>query len=212
MPAHRSEAEAEIREAVVAKLRRLRPGARIINEINVLDGRVRVDVMAVDRAEIITVEIKSERDKLDRLPTQLDAMRRTSHTPIAALHRKFMPDPEATLAPRLDFMPYDQLVWWYPTAQDMAEAHHPAFTWRDPDPMDHLQKALPPEAMSLLHSHEMKTVCAEVGLSLPPRSNMKSMERFLRWGATGRQITLGICKALRAREWAAEADPPILDV
>lgn len=209
MPAHRSEAEAEVREAVVEKLRKIRPNARIIHEINVLGGRVRVDVMAVDRAEIIAVEIKSKKDKLDRLPAQLDAMHRTCHTAIAALHRKFMPDPEKCLHPRLEGMAYDQIVWWHPSAQDMAEAHHPAFTWGDPMPESHLCKALPPEAMTLLHRHEMAQLCSDVGLYVDKKTNMKAMECALRWGATGRQITLGICSALRSREWAAEADPPI---
>ena len=209
MPAHRSEAETEIRDAVVAKLRRLRPNARIINEINILDGRVRADVMAVDRSEIITVEIKSEKDKLDRLPDQLDAMHRTSHTAIAALHRKFMPEIESTICPRLDFMKYDQIVWWYPSAQDMAEAHHSAFSWSEPPVENGLQNPLPPEAMSLLHANEMKTMCQNLAIATPPRANMKQMERALRWGASGRDICIEICGALRSREWAAEADDPI---
>lgn len=211
MPAHRSDAEKEIRDAVVAKLRRCRPNARIIHEINLLDGRVRCDVMAVDRAEIITVEIKSERDKLDRLFDQIDAMKRTSHTAIAALHRKFMPDIDSTAMPRLEGMSWDQIVWWHPAAQDMAEAHHRAFTWSEPPVENSLQQALPPDAISLLHAHELRGLCERLGISLPPRANMKVAEAALRWGASGRDITTGICRALRTRTWAAEADDPIIE-
>ncbi|WP_300009629.1 hypothetical protein [uncultured Roseobacter sp.] len=212
MPEHRSDAEKEIRDAVVARLRMARPNARIIHEINLLDGLVRCDVMAVDRSEIVTVEIKSERDKLDRLETQLDAMRRTSHTAIAALHRKFIPQDQiearATM-PRIDFMKYDQIVWWYPGAQDFAEAHHPAFCWKEPPIENGIQNPLPPEAMSLLHAGEMAAMCANLGISTPRKANMKQMERALRWSASGRDICLQICGALRARTRAAEADDPI---
>ena len=208
MPAHRSEAETEIRDAVVAKLRQCRPNARIIHEINLLDGRVRADVMAVDRAEIITVEIKSERDKLDRLPDQLDAMRRCSHIAIAALHRKFIPEEIVDLrSPRLDCVPRDVSTWWYPAAQDMAEAQHPAFQWDEPDLARSLNQALPPDAMSLLWRDEMEELCHALRLSVPPRANMKAMAQALRWGATGRDLTLGICAALRKRDRCAEADP-----
>ncbi|WP_278118673.1 hypothetical protein [Mesorhizobium sp. WSM4887] len=72
MPAYRSSAEAEIRDAAVARLRQRRPNARIIHEINVSsNGPNRIDVLAVDRAEIIACEVKSAKDKLDRLPAQL---------------------------------------------------------------------------------------------------------------------------------------------
>lgn len=212
MPAHRSEAEKEIRDAVVWKLRKARPDARIIHEINLLDGKVRADVMAVCRSEIITVEIKSAKDKLDRLEAQIDAMQRTSHTAIAALHRKFLPEntvETSLITPRLEFMKYDQIVWWHPSAQDMAEAHHPAFTWAEPPIENGLQNPLPTEALTLLHAHEMRTACANLGLPLPPRPNMKQMERALRWGVSGRDICLQICAALRSREWAAEADDPM---
>jgi hypothetical protein len=209
MPAHRSEAEREIRDAVVSKLRRCRPNARIIHEINLLDGRVRCDVMAVDVAEIITVEIKSERDKLDRLAGQLDAMKRTSHTAIAALHRKFMPPVDSLAVPKLDGMSWDQIVWWHPKAKDLAEAHHSAFNWPDPPLENALQVALPQEALSLLHAHELRELCGRLGIGLPQRPNMVVAAAALRWGATGRDICRGICAALRSREWAAEADDPI---
>ena len=88
MPAYRSDAEGEIRDAVVQKLRMIRPNARIMHEINILNGVNRVDVMAVDVAEIISVEIKSEKDKLARLADQMAAMRRVLQVAVAAADRK----------------------------------------------------------------------------------------------------------------------------
>ena len=91
MPAYRSSAEAEIRDAVVARIREQRPNARIIHEINVSTyGPNRIDLIAVDAAEIIAVEIKSAKDKLDRLPAQIEAMKRVAHHVIYAIHEKFL--------------------------------------------------------------------------------------------------------------------------
>lgn len=211
MPAHRSNAEGEIREAVVSALRRYRPEARIIHEIYMGGGVNRADLMCVGRDELITVEIKSERDKLDRLPDQIDTMRKCSHIAIAALHRKFMPEPETLAAPRLDCVPWGVPIWWYPKAQDMAEAHHPAFTWPEPDRRDTLAQPLPADALHLLHRDELAELCCEIGVAAGKRANMKSMIAALRWGATGRDLTLGICRALRRRTLLAEADPAIED-
>ncbi|WP_292173967.1 hypothetical protein [Mesorhizobium sp.] len=85
MPAYRSSAEADIRDAAVAKIRQRRPNARIIHEINVSShGPNRIDVLAVDRAEIIACEVKSAKDKLDRLPAQVASMFGAAHHVIAA--------------------------------------------------------------------------------------------------------------------------------
>jgi hypothetical protein len=74
MPAYRSSDEGEIREAVVAHLLTLRPSARIIHELNCSTyGPNRIDVRAVTPAEILAVEINSQKDKLDRLPAQIAA-------------------------------------------------------------------------------------------------------------------------------------------
>jgi len=211
MPAHRSDAEAEIRQAVVQHLRLARPEARIMHEVNIASRQHRVDVMAGDRAEIIMIEIKSERDKLDRLADQMAAMRRSAHIVGAALHRKFMPEgwEERPLPARLDGISHRDLLWWHPKAQDMAEAQHPALNWRVPDPHAAMQVALPQGALAMLHRDELERVCQSAGISLPRNANMKLMEQVLRWGATGRQITLGICEQLRRRTLAAEADYPI---
>jgi len=141
MPAHRSDAEAEIREAVVQHLRRARPEARIMHEVNIASGQ----------------------------------------------------------------------LWWHPKAQDIAEAQHPALNWRGPEPHAALQVALPQGALAMLHRDELERVCHSAGIGLPRHANMGLMEQALRWGATGRQITLGICEQLRRRTLAAEADDPITE-
>lgn len=66
-----SEAEERIRSKVVSALRRLHPDARIIHELVIEQGGVRLDVAAVERDCLVVVEIKSERDVLKRLPEQV---------------------------------------------------------------------------------------------------------------------------------------------
>lgn len=66
---HGSEAEVRIRDKVVALLRECLPDARIIHEFDLWG--VRMDLAAVTPEEIVLVEIKSERDKLDRLANQV---------------------------------------------------------------------------------------------------------------------------------------------
>lgn len=210
MPAYRSDAETEIRDAVVAHIRQHRPNARIIHEINAGGGVNRIDVMAVDAAEIISVEIKSERDKLDRLPAQIETMTKCSHSVFAALHRKFMPEiGQHLLKPRPEEVPYGVGVWYFPKAQDFAEAHHPAFSWEAPSIETALSNALPPDALHLLHRDELAELAHDIGVPAPRGANMLSLIQSIRWSGTGRDITRGICSALRKRTLCAEADPAI---
>ncbi len=85
----RSSAEWEIREAVVARFRELWPSARIIHELKVDHGNSRADVVAVESDRIWICEIKSERDTLSRLPTQIRDFYPVSHGLIVAAHEKW---------------------------------------------------------------------------------------------------------------------------
>jgi hypothetical protein len=221
MPAYRSEAEAEVRAAVVARLRLLRPNARIMNEVNVAgQGSNRIDVLAVDRAEIIAVEIKSAKDKIDRLSDQVKAMQGCAHQVIAALHDKFLTSAEHDIRirnPETGFyektgtqiyfrgpdVPHGVLIWAYPETQRQG---FQCGIWAEPKPR--ITIPLPPSAINILWADELRQLCAMIQVSLPPRPNMDQMISALRWRATGEQITKGICAMLRARH-CIEADPPI---
>ncbi|MBG6211537.1 hypothetical protein IWQ49_006225 [Labrenzia sp. EL_126] len=223
MPAHRSKDEWELRAAVVERLRELRPTARIIHEINVNFGNVRVDVMAVSREEIVTVEIKSKRDKLDRLPKQIEAMKGCSHISIAALHEKFLVEIETNehVAHRVR----DGLFFWDRPPEESRRAHEVwAFplkvrcldenrkrwdavsSWRMREPS--MLRVLPPGALHILWSEELHRLCCKLGIKAPARANKDAMCRDIRWLASGKEITRGICDALRRRD-CLEADPPI---
>lgn len=66
-------AEERIRAKVEASLRREFPDARIVHELNVQQGVKRLDLAAVRRDGLTLVEIKSERDTLSRMQSQIAA-------------------------------------------------------------------------------------------------------------------------------------------
>lgn len=219
MPAYRSDAEAEVREAVVARLRALRPEARIMHEVNACSFGNRIDVLAVSPAEIIAVEIKSAKDKLDRLPDQMKAMKRCSHAALAVLHEKFLLENEVSYWANADFerdgkmfalvSPADHRdvprgsLWVYP------EANRGRFNlgaWRDPQQA--VCKPLPPSAIDILWRGELAAMAARHGIAGMKSATMERLVNALRWNLTGAQLTKGICAALRARP-IVEGDAPI---
>lgn len=220
MPAYRSSAEAEIRNTVVAHLRQHRPNSRIMHEVNASSFGNRIDVLAVDRAEIIAVEIKSEKDKLDRLPDQMKAMRSVAHHVRAALHEKFL-SPERCNARAAHFerdgeyylgVP-PQIVGWggawiYPLRRRALTPnwHDDLATWHLPDPA--MQQPLPSGGLGMLWAAELREMCGIFGVSAGSKATMEQRSSALRWQLSGRDLTLGICAALRARN-CIEADPPI---
>ena len=191
MPAYRSDAEGEVRQAVVARLRQIRPNARIMHEVNVSSFGNRVDVLAVDRAEIIAVEIKSAKDKLDRLADQVKAMLGCAHHTIAAVHEKF------GLAAVREATGWRATHWFYPA--DTAY-------WTEPRPSPTIP--LPSGALDMLWRDELLTMCGKFSVCVGKRPTMGHMIPALRWQLTGRDLTLGICAALRARI-CVEADEAV---
>jgi hypothetical protein len=191
MPAYRSDAEREIRDAVVSRLRQIRPSARIMHEVNASGFGNRIDVLAVDHSEIIAVEIKSAKDKLDRLANQAAAMKRCAHHRIAAVHEKF-DQREVRKA-----LGWGETIWFYP-----ADTAH----W--PEPRLAPATPLPPTAIDMLWRDELLAMCGKFGVCIPRRATMGAMIPALRWQLTGRQLTLGICATLRARS-CIEADSAI---
>jgi len=71
-----SEAEERIRAKAEAALREVWPDGRIIHELMLAQGGCRIDLAAVTPDRIIAVEIKSERDVLDRLKRQAEQARK----------------------------------------------------------------------------------------------------------------------------------------
>lgn len=210
MPAYRSADEAEIRDAVVQRLRSLRPSHRIIHEIqNACQGPNRIDLIAVGPAEIIAVEIKSKKDKIDRLPAQVAAMKGMAHHVIAALHEKFLVSPPYKNGPAdMKVSPKEArgaTVWAYPEAGAEAGRSFGCARWEDPRAT--VTQCLPWTALDMLWAGELRTLCGELGIPATSRSTRPQMMAALRWRAPGGDLTKGICAALRQRV-CIEADPP----
>lgn len=225
MPAYRSSAEADIREAVVNRIRERRPNARVIHEINVSTyGPNRIDLIAVSPEEIIAVEIKSAKDKLDRLPAQIEAMKGCAHHVIAAIHEKFLVekvthnkamhyerDGTCYMRDLPDSWSYSIETWVFPEKRRCIDAgwpHDGLERWRVPTPG--LERALPATAINLLWRDELAHLCASLRISTGRKSTMPEMVAALRWHCTGKELTIGICRLLRLRE-CTEADPAIFE-
>lgn len=222
MPAYRSSDEAEIRSAVVDRLRIIRPDARIIHEINcAVFGSNRIDLIAVSKSEIISVEIKSKKDKLDRLPAQIASMRKMSHHVIAAIHEKFLVERDTN-----EFSAYyirdgkyklldapqesrNAELWVYPERLRAEREERKSWDWyakwKTPDLLIMTPNI---ESLHMLWASELKELCFELGLSAGKKPTLASMTNLIKWSATGADITKGVCRALRRRE-CVEADPPI---
>ena len=222
MPAYRSEEESAIRRDVIAELRAILPDGRIMEEVNIYYGENRVDVMSVSPTQIFMVEIKSEKDVLKRLPAQINAMRQCSHVAISAINEKFLVEKETNKWAAhftregkyfLRDVPDDangSITWVWPKKWRAMKGADTDFlaTWQRPDPRH--ETALPHRALSMLWRDELKQVCAWTGTPFGPRDRMDVMIKRLLWRATGKDLTLGICRALRARE-IVEGDPAILE-
>lgn len=225
MPAYRSGAEAEIRDAVVAHIRVARPEARIIHEINVSTyGPNRIDLIAVDRAEIVAVEIKSQKDKLDRLNAQIKAMKGVAHHVIAAMHEKFLVERKTHVKARhyerdgvfyLRSLPDDIdsgcEKWVYPLRRRSVD---PSWgcdildRWRVPTHRP--EEPLPVGALGMLWRDELYELCHILRISASRKSTMSEMVSALRWHCSGKELTRGVCGMLRARR-CVEADPEIIE-
>jgi Holliday junction resolvase len=226
MPAYRSPDEAEIRDPVVAQLRLIRPGARIMHEVNVAGtGSNRIDVLAVDRREIIAVEVKSKKDKIERLTDQVKAMQGVAHHVVAALHEKFLQkqyaeDPAVVCNPAFNFEKDQRYIWTDPAESvgattwifpmrrriDDTAVRDDRMTWRTP--REALQDVLPAGAIHMLWREELLAIATRLRVNTNAKLPMLDLVRDIRWFASGREITEGICWALR-RRIVIEGDPPV---
>ena len=210
MPAYRSAAEAEVRDAVISALRILRPSARIIHEINAGTwGPNRIDVLAVDRSEIIAVEVKSAKDKLDRLPDQIKSMSAVAQHVIAALHEKHLVSIDNPKCPDIKKAPKQArgaVVWCYPEAGTERGRSYGVAQWEKPAFMP--KNCLPPGSLNFLWRDELFRACKDLGVAAKSTTTRPSMMNAINWNCTGQQISWAICAALRRRP-CVEADPSV---
>lgn len=204
MPAYRSEAEAEIRTEVVKRLRALIPDCRIIHEINVESFGNRIDVLAVGKDRLAAVEIKSKKDKLDRLETQAAAMKTVSNLVFIALHEKFLNVDRGDYFPPLGKFRNGTTFWIYPI-QDRPGYVECGAEWRGGPWRGNTKNNLPNDAIFMLWRQELHDACKAIGVKGVSKMTMTQAADELRWRLTGEQITRLICAKLTARK-CVEAD------
>lgn len=210
MPAYRSSAEAEIRDAAIVRLRELMPGCRIIHEINCSSfGPNRIDLLSVTKDRIAAVEVKSEKDKLDRLPAQLASMHGVAHYAIAALHEKFLKPWKASYTGLPAFHEPDEarhaVVWAYPPKPRAGILGE----WPLHSRLEKPKLLPPPGYIDLLWAAELRAIVRKHALHRAPSGlDMPQMVDLLRWSLPGKTLLSETCATLRARA-CAEADPAL---
>jgi len=205
-----SAAEREVRGYAVPRIREMLPGARIIHELVV--AGCRADLAAVETERITLFEIKSSRDKLDRLPEQVRQFTRAAHDVVViADERWFDQTPYATGHAR--FVPRDDLwisghsydIWAFPEVPGRAMhgtwslTNWRKYRWRR---MPHAERML-----ELIWREEMIVEAHRHGINAGSRSTRASLMDDLAWKLTGEQVVRAVCRQLRQRRFP-EADPP----
>lgn len=207
-----SSAERAIRDDLVAWWHENYPKARVIHELPLssFSAAGRADLGVISPTEIILVEIKSEKDRLDKLEAQYRAMSRRAHWFQCVLHDKWFE--RGKFGPRAvngqDWLE-DYMVWrhcWSWPSRDAGWGNR----WGGyPD------ETLPAsyDLLHFLHAAELDRAYSIYSADVAKRKRRMSREQMVRQltGAlTGDQVRRTVCRALRARQFA-EADPAICD-
>lgn len=209
MPAHRSEAEAEIRIPAIRRLREILPGCRIIQEINAGTwGPNRIDLLAVSETQIYAAEIKSQKDTLSRLPAQIASMNRIAHRSFSVLHEKFLVPLGRTGVVRPPDAARNSVCWVWPRRERPGAHVECGQVWMERDRWKKIRLMPPPDALGMLWRDELYVACLEHDVKATRKHTMEQMSDALTWSLTGEQVTRLICKALRRRV-CTEADPPV---
>ena len=209
-----SSSELEIRYAVIDRIRNILPQARIIEEFAMAGSRA--DIAAITEEQIIFFEIKSSRDKLDRLTSQINDFTNSSHETILVLDEKwFDKKPYSNGNKRFVFDKsqylsghYNNLrIWAYP--EDIAK-NTPTCAMYSWD-ITNLEKMNPPGnryMIWLLWKDEMIEMAHRQNISLKKKHNMSQCVEILNWELPAKTIIKEVCFLLRKRQFA-QADPPV---
>lgn len=196
-------------------LRQALPEARVIHELAA--NGCRIDVAAVTQDRLYFFELKSERDKLERLPSQVKHFALCSHATFVVLHAKwFDRTPHSNGSARCASPLFDGShlvnIWAYPinTAANTPQASF--YDWLLPHqhPRVNASHPIAQRMLGLLHKPELLTVADLHGLRPVPTTNVHDLIETLALELTGRQVVRAVCQHLRQRRFAY-ADPPAHD-
>jgi hypothetical protein len=185
-----SEAERYLRGMAVDRLRALMPEARIVHELNVEVGTCRVDLAAVAPDRLVFVEVKSRKDKLDRLAKQAAIFAPACHRLVVCYASERWD--VSTIYSASDYLaevwPQDRQEWW-----SLRDTFKPPNT-----------SAMP----NLLWRDELHDEAVRASLQPTKRAPRQPLMAMLWEHLTGRQVVAAVCRQLRARHFPA-ADPPV---
>ncbi len=192
-----------IRAAVEAQLRRSKPSARIIHELNMEgQGSSRADMAAVTEDEIVLVEIKSNIDTFGRLDHQLKAYRERSHSTLLVVDSRLLRNDKRAALFTAGYYP-DIVRWKYRHAE--RHLQHINTLPKTTPQLRHEPHAA--KLLGMLWQQELVETCYLYGLNVPASCVRYDMIASLCWYLTGEQVCKAVCSELRNREFA-RADPP----
>lgn len=210
-----------MRALMVDRLRALYPGARIIHELPTRYSGQRIDLAAVTKDQIITVEIKSSRDTMSRLWPQLLAFAPISTRLMVALAPRW----NVAMPPRRVEQRNGSVGFHaeYTEAQSLIRslAMPHVQTWtccaktgalEFTSGSRHSTNTHPwvGRALDLLHNVELRSIAAQHRIACDARTNHKNLVASCLDHLTGTEAWRAVCGALRARAaFAVESDPPV---
>lgn len=180
-----SEAEERIRLKAEAALRAEWPSARIIHELVLQQGGVRIDLAAVTPDRLIVVEIKSERDVLTRLERQIKAARAVADGVLVVVAEKHVEKARPIVG------------WLGCCAEDDVTR-----TVRMETRRVHEATCNAPARLDMLWADELRIVAGTKG-------NRSYAIRHASDNMTGAEVRRRVCAALRAR-FFPRSDAPVL--
>lgn len=202
-----SEAEERIRAKVEEMMRMRWPEARIIHELQLEEGGVRIDLAAVGPDFIAVAEIKSEKDTLKRLVRQVEVSLKVANEVWVCIHHKHEADlTNAAAAPKYTetetrafrSIPYKARLLIERDGQDYLVGHDYALRVPPPFPS-------PIKVWQMLWTAEMSRELAPHGGGA---GNMGKKTRDAVEWLSGGQIRRAVCRQLRQRQFP-RADPAV---
>lgn len=221
--ANRSSEELAMRALIVPELRKRYPSARVIHELPLRYSSNRIDLAAVTETQIISVEVKSSRDVVDRLEAQVRAFLPVSSRIIVALAPRWNEQLES-VAEQINHPKIGRYTRYQPRYTEAQALLHRIARggiemWTvDADAgsvivTDHVYRDRRPwlsEMLHMLHVSELVEIAGRHRCWQGKRPVHDDLVATCTEMMTGREISHAVCEALRARPaFAAQSDAPI---
>ena len=211
-----SAAEREMRQAVVARCREYWPDGRVIHELAI--GGCRADLAVVTRSHLFAFEIKSSRDKLDRLENQFRFFDRATHGCFVVADARWFETFSYDKGGE-GFRPCEELrdyswkslgLWCYPEPEK-GDWRTDMYRWRKPGQDFRFDERRQPRAgdlLGILLKEELMLEARRHGVDIRSRWSVLPIISAMAFEMTGKQVAEAVCRQLRMRRFA-RADPPV---